>query len=63
MIFSELNILFPISDLAFLYERAGQCWLLKRNILFFFYHVYLDTEREMKEEIEPFNKLFLVITD
>lgn len=46
--------------MAFLYEKSGQCWLLKRNILLFFYHVYLDTEREMKEEIDSLNKIFLV---
>jgi len=43
-----------------LYEKAGQCWMTKRAVLLFFYHVYLDTEREMREQTTFLNNIYLV---
>lgn len=39
-------------ELVELFEKSNKCWPLKHAIVLFFYHIYLDTEKEMKEEIE-----------
>lgn len=39
-----------------LVEIAKNNWFVIKNLIFFFYHVYLDTEREMNDELLDFKK-------
>lgn len=47
--------------LSLLYEKAQNCWILKKSILFFIYHVYLDTERALREGSDLHKLLFNVL--
>ena len=44
--------LFSLNNLNDILKRTKQCWLLRRNTFIFFYHVYLDTERENIDDKE-----------
>ena len=39
-----------------LIEVARNNWFVVKNLVFFFYHVYLDTEREMNDELLEYKK-------
>ena len=54
---------FPLENLNFLLEISDECYYIRKNILLFFYHVFLDTEREMNEEddlIEEISRVFII---
>lgn len=55
---SKAQVSFTLDDIVFLYDRAEYCWQLKTSVLLFFYHVYLDTEKKMKEEKIQLKTLF-----
>ena len=42
--------MFPLSHLQNLLENSKCCWILRKNILFFIYEVYLDTEKNFNEK-------------
>lgn len=53
---SKAQNYFPLNHLNKLLEIADDCWYVRKNLMFFFYHVYLDTEREMTDELIDIKK-------
>ena len=47
---SKCQKYFPLNTLKNLLNISKECWIFRKCIYFFFYHVYLDTEREINEE-------------
>jgi len=56
---SKAQTAYPIKDLVQVFKKSDRCWPIKNAIVLFFYHIYLDTEKEMKEDIEFLNDLFI----
>lgn len=49
---SKAQHYFSLNDIETLWEISKDCIFVKKHITFFFYHVYLETEREMSDELE-----------
>jgi hypothetical protein len=41
-------------------EVTGNCWYVRKQLMYFFYHVYLDTEREFTEELLNIKKSLIM---
>lgn len=54
---ARCQTLFPLKLLKDLYQKAGSCFHLKDALLQFIQFVYLDSDREFKEEIEALFEL------
>lgn len=60
---SKCQFLFPMKVLKQIYSIAGQCYYIKYAVMYFLFHVYMETEREMREEDADLTDLFLLMTD
>lgn len=58
---SKTQNYFPLTHFFKMIEVGSQCWYIMKNLLFFFYHVYLDTEREMNEELLDIKKNLIAV--
>lgn len=47
---SKVQNYFPINHINQLIEISGNCYYITKELMFFYNHVYLDTERENNEE-------------
>lgn len=47
---------FTLDHLGSLIDKSKDCFYVRRYLFFFFYHVYLDTEREMSDELMDIKK-------
>ena len=56
---SKTQNYFPLNHLFKLIEISDGCWYVMKNLMFFFYHVYLDTEREMTDELMDIKKTLI----
>jgi hypothetical protein len=59
---SKAQIFFPLPFLAdLILNKCNDCLYIKRYLVYFFFHVYLETEKNMSKEI--MNQKSLLITD
>ena len=59
---SKCQTFMPLKHVLELMEISQDCWFLKKHILLFYFHVYLETEREINEEktnIDAFNNILM----
>ena len=57
---SKCQSYFSLEHLNILLDLSDFCWYLRRNIFLFFFHVYLDVEREVNEENSLLEEITLV---
>jgi hypothetical protein len=42
---------------------AKSCWYLRKNIMLFYFHVYCETEMEIMEDQDDYNKIVEIVLD
>jgi hypothetical protein len=60
---SKCQRFFTVGDLVDLLDRSQDCWYFRKNIMLFYFHVYCETEMEITEYQEHYNKLSEHIVD
>lgn len=55
---SRCQYLFTLSVLRDLYCKSGACYHVKNGILQFAYSAYFESDRELKDDLEPLSELF-----
>ena len=51
---SKCQFLFPLKVLKEIYHLANKCYYVKYAVMYFLYHVYLDTEKEMLHDEDEY---------
>jgi len=59
---SKCQTFLPLSQIVSLLNISGECWFLKKYLMYFYFHVFLETERELNEEkksIDDINEIIM----
>ena len=61
---SKCQILFPLQILKNIYNLANKCYYVKYAVMYFLYHVYLDTEKETLSKDEQYlSEMFVTVVE
>lgn len=58
---SKCQTFITLKHLINLLEISGECWVLRKNVMYFYFHVYLETEREINENKADIDELNMQI--